>query len=262
MRTTQDLISHNETAKKLGITPRWLTGLVRQGAILPAQKGGKIQDNLYRPAEVNALRELRRQAVDLPSVAGMAVQARSLSQATAARLDMLCRFLGITSTRLSIEEEDMFQLHLRAVRALQGDFYALRANDVIDWATTLGAIDEAYLGAVEYATETRSPWAIYLQLANELAQKRSMEADSDLSLAYACLDSSRRSLRHVAYFYVLSRDGKRQANRMFTDHEGIDEVIAQLFPNSLELHGSNPLADTLEAEERRNQVHPWSTGPE
>jgi len=246
MRTTQDLLDHNAAAKILGISSRWLTGLVRQGALLPAKKGGKIPDNRYRPAEVYALLQLRSQALDLPSIANMAVNAQALSRSSASRLDMLCQYLGIESNRLSYDDEAMYQLHLRVHAALADDFSTLRTGAILGWASVFSAIDEAYLGLLEQRTEYASPWDIYLQLANELIAKRSQEADSNLSFAYSCLDSARRSLRHVAYFYVLSRHGQRTADKLFTRDSITAEVIAQLFPRLVELHGENPMQDALD----------------
>lgn len=240
MRTTQDLLDHNAAAKLLGISPRWLTGLIRQGALLPAKKGGQIRDNLYRPAEVNALLQLRSQALDLPTIANMAVNAQALGRSSAAKLDMLCQYLGIESNRLSHDEEDMYQLHLRVHAALVDDFSTLRTGAILGWASVFSAIDEAYLGLLEQRTEYASPWDIYLRLANELMDKRSEEADSNLIFAYACLDSSRRSLRHAAYFYVLSRHGQRTADKIFTRDSITAEVIAQLFPRLVTLSAEMP----------------------
>lgn len=244
MRTTQDLLDHNAAAKTLGVSPRWLTGLVRQGAILPAKKGGQVKDNLYRTIEVNALLQLRSQALDLPSIANMAVNAQALGRSSAAKLDMLCQYLGIENNRLSHDDEDMYQLHLRVHAALADDFSTLRTGAILGWASIFSALDEAYLGLLEQRTEYKSPWDIYLRLANELTSKRSQEADSNLSFAYACLESARRNLRHAAYFYVLSRHGQKTADKLFTRDSITEEVIAQLFPRIVELH-----SDVLTEEE-------------
>jgi DNA-binding transcriptional MerR regulator len=214
----------------LGVTAKHLRHMVRQGHIKPAAYGRRIYDATYRVEEINALLELKLRRVDLATVASVATQAHALSSSTATKLDQLCRFLGLENNRLSTDEEDVFLLYMRVQEALKKNFHEARSPELFEWAATINAIDEAYLDIVENFTLNKQPWSTYLDLANQLMDQRSAEADSNLNLAYTFLDTARKNLRHVAYFYVMKRQGSRLANDLFDPDEVTDEVIGQLFP--------------------------------
>lgn len=229
------LLTHVAAAKQLGVTPRWLSTLVRQGKLRPVQRGRRVTDSLYDPADLRAILELRTRSMDLPSVAHLARQAAAVSTSVADRLAMLCQLLGLDSCRLSYEQESMFQLHARACDLLRSDASRVTADQVLEWASVLNSVDEAYLRLLEDVTDYASPWELYLQLANHLLDQPSQLRDVSLPFAYSCLDAARKSLRHVAYFYVLTRRGQQVANNLFIDKAVTDEVISQLYPRRLSL---------------------------
>lgn len=235
MGRNDGLLTHADAAKTLDITEHHLRHLVRQGYIKPAKTGRRVSDALYRPEEVNALLELRIKRIDLPTVAMMAMQAQATGRSVANKLDKICRFLGLENNQLSYDEESVFNLHLRVREALKDDFSTLRAGAVLKWASVFNSFDEAYLSIVEKHTLNESPWDIYLELVNTIMTQRSQEADSNLSFAYACLDSARRNLRHVAYFYVLNKQGQRVADTLFSKDTINEEIIAQLYPRAIGL---------------------------
>ena len=233
------LLTHAEAADALGVSPRWLTELVHQGEVRPAVRHGKIRDALYRWVDIHALLELRSKCLDMPSVARMARQAAVVSHSVSDRLDMLCQLLGVESNRLEYSEEAMYQLYVRAYEAVTGNVI-FTAEHIIGWSSILNGIDEPYLRLLEDISGCTSPWELYLELANKLAQQRDQENDTNLAFAHACLESARKSLRHVAYFYVVGRRGSRLADELFINNVATDEVIAQLYPRHVAAEHAKP----------------------
>jgi hypothetical protein len=229
------LLTHAVAAKQLGVTPRWLSTLVRQGKLRPTFRGKRVIDSLYDPADIRAILELRGRTMDMPSVAHLARQAAAISTSVADRLSMLCQLLGLDTRRLVYEQESMFQLHAQACELLLSDMSRVTADQVLEWAAVLNAIDESYLRLLEDVTDYTSPWEIYMQLANRLVDQPSKVRDVSLPFAYSCLEAARKSLRHVAYFYVLERRGQQMANGLFIDKAVTDEVISQLYPRRVSL---------------------------
>jgi hypothetical protein len=233
-----DLLSHDEASKILGISPRWLTGLVRQGAVAPAVRGKIVRKSTYRATDIYALLRLRSQSLDLPTIANMAWQAQAVSRSAADKVGMLCKALGLGDAALARDEESMYQLWVRANAALNSG-RSPATGALLEWAAVFNAIDEAYLSLIARATETGMPWDTYLRLANALMATGHGAQDTNLSYALACLDAARRNLRHVAYFYVLNTRGEGLANELFTKHAATDEVIGQLFPTCIEMVTEN-----------------------
>lgn len=233
MGRQDDLINHKQAAKLLGVTVRHFRKMVRNGVILPERIGSHCQEAGYRPEEVYALLELRGRRLHMPSIATMALQAQALSRTTAKRLERLCQFLGIENNRLAHDEDSVFNLHMRVREALKENLVTLKAPSIIEWAAVFNSFDEAYLGLIEHYTLNDSPWDMYLQLANNLMAYRNPELDAGLNFAYACLDASRRNLRHVAYFYTAQKHGRYIAEELFTKAAATEEIIAQLFPRSI-----------------------------
>ena len=235
MGTEQHLISHTKAARILDITRRHLWRLVRQGIIFPAKRGDGVREALYRPEEIYAVLEMRKSklSLDMPSVAAMALQAQALSRSVEGRLRSLCRLLGIVENRLRRDEESMFDLHQRVRNTLEEDLSTMTSASIIEWASIFNSIDEAYLTVLEVFTNDPNPWQRYMLLANTLMVHRNPAEDAGVSFAYACLDSSRRNLRHAAYFYVFAKNGQRTADNLFTKEAATEEVIAQLFPHAI-----------------------------
>lgn len=227
-----DLLTHAEAAKRLDVTTRHLSHMVRQGHIQPAVVGKRLADSKYREEDVNALLTLKTQRVTMPQVASLALRAHCLSLSTAERLAKICVFLGLENNQLRLDEDSVFELHVRVQDALSSDLTELGAGAIMEWAGVFNALDEAYLKLLEGYTQNASPWEPYLKLATALMAQSSAAKDANERFAYTCLDGARRNLRHVSYFYVLTRSGARMANDLFID-EVDEEVIAQLYPTVL-----------------------------
>lgn len=230
MGRNDDLLSFAETADRLDVTRSHLGHMVRQGYIRPAKVGRHRNDARFRPEDVHAVLELRRNGTDLSKLAAMAAQARSLSLSNAAKLEKLCAFLGLENNRLRTDEDSVFMLHMKVHDTYELELSDLRAGAVMEWASTFNGIDEAYLQIVSEFTKDPEPWRAYLSLANKMMAEQNTKSEANLKFAYACLDSARRHLRHVGYFYVTVRSGERLANDLFVRDAVDDEIIAQLHP--------------------------------
>ncbi len=230
MGRNAELLSFEETMALLKVGRRHLGDLVRKGYIRPAKIGRHLRNAEFRPEEVHALLDIRRRSTDLPKIAAMAGQARALSLSNAATLEKLCVFLGLNNNRLRTDEESIFVLHMKAQDALKTQLSDLSAAGVLDWAATLNGIDEGYLELLEGFTKDTQPWSLYLELANQIANQQNERTETNLRFAYTCLDAARRHLRHVSYFYVMTKFGERTANKMFIKGQVDDEIIGQLYP--------------------------------
>lgn len=230
MGRNEDLLTFAAVAELLDVTRRHLGHMIRQGYIRPVKAARHLSYLRFRPEDVNAVLDLRRHGTDFPKLAVIAAQARSLSLSNAAKLDKLCAFLGLENNRLRIDEDSIFMLHMKAHDTLELTLSDLRAGAVMEWASTFNAFDEAYLQLIEELTNDAQPWVVYIALANKMMEQQNTRSETNLRFAYACLDSSRRHLRHVSYFYVMNKSGERLANDLFIREAVDDEIIAQLHP--------------------------------
>lgn len=222
------LLYRHEVAEILQVTVRHTHSLSRTGRLLPADRGAR-GDDLFRPEEVYALQSVRAKRLDLPDVASMALQAHALSRSLQQRMDKLCRLMGLEINRLSYEEDSVHALHLRVLEHVKNTPQNVESGAMMDWASVLHAIDESYLRVVEDYTLNEEPWSPYLQLAHALVLGGKVKRDVNEQFAYACLESARKHLRHVAYFYVHTKRGAQVAKAAFT-HDVDDEIIGQLYP--------------------------------
>ena len=228
MHQSDSLITRQQAAEILGVTVRHLRNLVREGTILPADIG-KGSAELFRAEEVYALTQLRGRRLNLADTARMAMQAHATARATQQRLDKLCHLLGFGVNRLSYEDESVHALHAKVQHALSSDLSTIETGELMDWAATFHGIDESYLRIVENYTNDREPWSTYLALANEVMKYSNLSEEVNTRFAFSCLDSARKHLRHVAYFYVRTTHGAKVANVAF-DNTVDDEIIGQLYP--------------------------------
>lgn len=228
MHTLDGLITRQQTAEILNISVRHLQNLVRQGKILPVDAGAN-QADLFREEEVRALEQARTRHLDLAGVAGLALQAHATARATQQRLDTLCHLLGFGVNRLSYEDESVHSLHLKALDTRTENLASMQTGAIMEWASIFHGIDESYLRIVENYTADNAPWGPYLDLANELMRYAPLAEETNTRFAFSCLDSARKHLRHVAYFYVRTKLGPEVAELAF-DSTVDDEIIGQLYP--------------------------------
>jgi len=193
-------LTHLQTAEVLGITARQLYNIVRQGRLFPINRSARQAEMRFRAEEVYALLSVKDRRLDLADTTNLAVQAHALSRSTMRRLDRLVRFMGLEINRLDYNEDAVYHLHTKVLRSLKEDLSELTAEEVLEWATTLNAIDESYLRIIESYTLDSSPWSKYLALANAVFDQTPVSVIKAVgsSTAYACLDFARKNLRRTA----------------------------------------------------------------
>lgn len=234
MPRADGLLVQGEVAEILSISRRHICNLVRQGRLLPVDRGFRGED-LFRAEEVYALLEMKNRRLDLADTANLAVQAHALSRSMLSRLDKLCQMFGLTVNRLSHDEDAVYHLHLKVRDTTATDLSELRTGALMEWASTLQAIDESYLRIVEEFTLDADPWSSYLVLANEIMRQRraNTTVDTNTVFAYNCVDSARKHLRHVSYFYIRIKHGADVADKAVTEADVDEEIIGQLYPGTV-----------------------------
>lgn len=235
MGRNEGLIGYHDAARMLDVTSKHFSYLVRQGHIRPAKIGRRLKDARYRVSDLEAYLNARGRGMDLAQTASTAIQARSIALSATERLEKICLYLGLENNRLRTDEESVYQLYVRVAEELRTDVSDMAADAIMEWASILNGIDEAYLQLLEYYTKAEHPWENCLNLANAIMAQQGAVVDANTRFAYACLDAARRSLRHVSYFYVLTRSGERVAADVFRSGTVDEEIIAQLYP-SIEYH--------------------------
>ena len=234
MGRSERLVSHHRAAQLLGISRRWMSHLVYMHVLIPAVDNGTAISSLYSRDEVLAHKENRARGYPR-SAAATAELALATCRAMKDRFEALCKTLGLDGRVLSFEEEDVYQLHVKVQKDLHPKRITFHSKDILDWASIFQAMDETYLRRVAQLAGTDSPWAYYLQLATKLAAISAVVETSNMAFAHACMESARKNLRNVAYFYVHSTVGANIANRTFMDGELVDDVIAHLFPRAFSI---------------------------
>lgn len=230
------LLLHDETAELLGVTPRHLLNIVRQGRLLPAGTDHRGR-YLFRPEEAYSLLDMKTKRLDLATTTQTAYQAHALSRSLMGKLDKLCAYLGLEIGRLSTDEDSLHALHLRAINTAKQEGLGEPTDTfVMDWAYTLNAIDEPYLRMLSEYTLDFEPWVPYMGVAANIVKQMRPAAlgHTDLRFAYACLDNARKNLRNVAYFYARTKHGVAHADDAFADDVD-NEIIAHMFPTDAAL---------------------------
>lgn len=231
MPTADSRVTRKEAATILGVSWRHVGNLVRQGRLMPIDRGFSGED-LFRVEEVYALLELKTRRLDLADTSNLAMQAHAMSRSTLDRLDKLCHLLGLTVNRLSYNEDSVHHLYMKATDRLQSNLSDIETGELMDWAATFQAIDESYLRVVADYTLSAEPWYVFMELAHQiiLQQNTHESRDPNTTFAYNCVNVSRKHLRHVSYFYIRIRNGVDAAEVAVDDNEVDDEIIGQLYP--------------------------------
>lgn len=227
------LLTHSEAAKILRLAPVALRLIVHRGLIRPAKVGKNSKDYLYWEDDIYAYQRVRGKEDSLPDLIITSKQALALSRANNRKLKHLYRFLGLDTPQLPADEESVYRLYDKAISFLEDNTSELTPASILYWATTINAIDEAYLTLLEQYSQVDTTWESFLDLANKLMRLRCSYNGPSHTFAYSCLDSARKNLRHVAYFYVRAKHGQKIANQALGKEAATEEVIAHLYPSSV-----------------------------
>ena len=185
-------------------------------------------------ADVEAIRELKRRRLDLPSIAAMAAQAlyanRTLERSVRRLLDVLGADMPIM-----LLDEDSARILLSRTKAMLKSMCTPTASDVLRWSRTFYALGEEHMAQIELYTGEKEPWRPFLELAEKLCGDVAeiTTVNTQLEVAYGYLMMARRNVRNVAYHYVRAHEGRSMAAKTFPHVTGDvhEEVLALMFPS-------------------------------
>lgn len=215
-----------ESAEVLGVSISMVEVFDRRQLLEPHYPEGPKAGKRFLAEDVYALAEIRKQYGNdftrrLPHIAMKAVVA---SRRVEKKLDELMNYLGLTSTVIGSEKEDVVTLHLCVEAAVEADHLESDAG-IVEWAKKLLAVTEDYFAMVKDICGDEEPWKPYLELAKKLAGQAGPS-----SRARMYIDHARASVRNAAYFYERAFRGARAANKMFPGERYSARLLQRLMP--------------------------------
>lgn len=227
---SEELVSVRTACRMLGVAPRTLDAMVRQGTIDAVYTGPRATRK-FAVHEVAALAEIRHRKMDLPQTAALAMRAFVTAKANERRLDELFKILGLKRIVLETTTTEVVSLYEKAQLALDTERMPT-IGELEEWAGIFYAIDESYLRLVQQCTASEEPWKLYLDLSTKYANGRKYEyfdAVPELRAAYDQLEAARRHLRVVAYMFCRETKGVSLANSLFGSRQIADRLLTVMF---------------------------------
>jgi excisionase family DNA binding protein len=223
----RQLLDTHQAAELLGCGVHKIQRLVREGFLRAVdQPGPRHAEYRFDRDELEAYRELRREAVSLPQVARWAMQARAQSSALLRRVDELHAALGLELELLDPDPTAARELYREALATAE-QAGVPPAAAIARWARVLHGLNDQYLDIIATTARTPEPWLAYLRVAdNILASVAPRTQYPELADVCSALELGRRHALAVAYFYVRTRLGVRVADQNFLTGYVDDEVLA------------------------------------
>lgn len=200
--------------------------MCRQGLLDPVYKTGRGPKH-FRVSEIVAVEAVLRGKTDVTSLAITATRALAAAKMNEQKIYELYRLLGLERKVLDTTEEEVLSLYEQALHLSDTDRQPT-IEELEDWAPTLFAIDESFLGLVKKYTSSEEPWAVFLGLANKWANDRPnafFETMPELRAAYDHLEAARKHIRVVSYMYCRQFHGVTTANNIFGTGSPTDKLL-------------------------------------
>lgn len=222
MGSTGLFLTPAEAAEVLGVSVQMVHVYDRRQLLEAHYPGGALRGKKFLAEDVYALAELRTQYKGdfLRKLPQIALRAAVTSRRVEKRLEELMSFLGLNDVVLSLEPQDVIDLHHKVEVALSQPRVEDEA-DVIAWSKKFLAINEEYLELVKTHVGEAFPWKPYLELARLVAGRANGRSQSYIAHA-------RASLRNVAYFYERAFRGPAEANAMFPGERYSGKLLQRL----------------------------------
>lgn len=212
------LLTTIEASEVLGVSPRRLANLVKQGLIAPVgMPAAPGRPATYDANEVAALAKIREDRLSLAAVAMNAERAIQKVQQLERLVHRLAAVVDLRARTLDLDEDSVRSLHLR-VEDEQDALTPPSANDILQWASTFQAIGIEYYQCVEKYLGVEEPWEPYLALAAKLLIEVSRDAykvSLDMQAAKSALKMAQTSLYQASFLYAQQQKGKHEAYRIF-----------------------------------------------
>jgi hypothetical protein len=218
---SEELVSRQEAADILGVTPKMITYWTDREILKPRPvEGDRLGRLKYDREEVAALAEARERGEKLSDVALTAQVAYAAARVAQRKADMLMKALGY-GPPLRVDPESVRALHLEAeedcTRVINGE------ERVNYWADVFFGICDVYLEKVAEVMQTEEPWEPYLTLMRRLAGHADYHEASFnplLRRAYHRLNASRAAFRQSFCTYLVAKFGIKKAKQTFPNEFG------------------------------------------
>jgi hypothetical protein len=233
----QDVIGTTEAAEILGLQPRAVRDLVKNGYLYPVRDmTPPIQHYRFKREDVTLLAEVRAQPVDLAGVISMARHAAFTARKLEVLVARLMSVMGADIPVAELDREAVEAMYLRMQAALEVDEYDTEA--VFKWARIFFSMGEEYFDALEVYTGDREPWLIVSDLSRRILlrgiEQGKFNADVETTAAYQYLTLANRTVRQAAFFYVRRRHSRDISATLFPEatkdvHESLSALSFTIF---------------------------------
>lgn len=213
----------NEAAKVLNTSVSMVHVFDRRGILTAHYPDSRRAGKHFLREDVYALAELRKLGIDKNSDQ-MVMRALVASRRAEKKVDDLMFYLGFNEEALGTEKTEVVAFFIRAEESLK-EPKIHGPEDVRRWARKIQAITEEYLELVHAYTGEPEPWKVFLDLARQLAS-----ISEPGSPERVFMDHARANLRNVAYFYLRTYKGPRQADKAFPNERYSGKLISRMYP--------------------------------
>lgn len=214
---SEETVTTEEAAKLLGVSERSIRNYVDQGILRRLGEGNKIQVALQ---DILSASSLLGRCFDFAATARNALRALVSATRAEKRLTRIELLMGIDSTNLGTNEEEVLAFTAACTSALTDYTQDLSAERVLAWSYQLANVTEEYLDLVDLYTGNDEPWVPFMEVAQKLiesAPQKTFSSRKDLEIAYGYVAAARKHLRQVAYFYIRRKYGKSKAHTAMPD---------------------------------------------
>jgi len=242
----EDLIETDEAAQILGVLPRAVRVMVRDGLLLTAPVVRKPVHLLrFRRADVLLLADIRKQGTSYGQVVAMAQHASVTARRLETLVQRLLVLIGADLPVLDHTPEGALEVYRKAERALTALTY--ETDDVVTWSRAFLGMGPEGLEAAGTAARTEEPWLVFTDLAHRIvmycADHRKTRSLEDTALMQY-LSMSARELRKSAFLCIQRRYGHAHAVFLFPEtladvHHDLSALGIALYQNRTPTPGSS-----------------------
>lgn len=209
----KDLLSVEEVAEILEVTPKHVHALTRRGLLRAYHPEGRALNSprLYRPDQVEAYRLARdsEHRIDLPVTYNKALQAEVLALTLERRVEQLETLLGLDVPKLLYNETAIRSLFSNVQEALECPPTA--PLEIQRWTRVFLGIHPEVFELVERYVGHPRPWEPFENLGRAIRDGFPEEPTAEVRELYKLLAAARRTLRASIVVYITDRHGKSKA---------------------------------------------------
>ena len=228
-----DLVTAEEAAELLGVTPGHIKNIVYAGHLRPYYRGGGRRRRLFKRAHLEGYLKAREKKWTTGEIACIAMQAMAEVKSLETEVRHITNHLGLRIQGLNMDELSVKETVAKVEYELEAPPRARSAIEIWEWAKMFYAIGEEYFEMVAQWTDLEEPWQPFVQLGWKLGKEAPPLFDKEVEIAYGYLGMGRRVMRQSVYFYVRNRHGKRVSDKLFPEmgDDLVSPVIGMAYPD-------------------------------